>query len=211
MGNSHTTFMKMLIKLIAIGLVLAVCSADFDDTPVSEEMISEEAPELTLSQSPREWTPAPKTRPEKESAFDDVLSTTPDLDDPEDILTQNKARAGWWGHRHHPHRHNPHPHDPKFKKKMKRSTYSKGRKKKWNGRNFKKFKKKMKRSTYSKGRGRKKRGRKKRGRKSKKFKKKMKRSTYSKGRKKKWNGRNFKKFKKKMKRSTYSKGRKKRG
>merc|ERR1711904_215797 len=112
MGNSHTTFMKMLIKLIAIGLVLAVCSADFDDTPVSEEMISEEAPELTLSQSPREWTPAPKTRPEKESAFDDVLSTTPDLDDPEDILTQNKARAGWWGHRHHPHRHNPHHHNP---------------------------------------------------------------------------------------------------
>merc|ERR1712230_34218 len=189
--GEHTTFMKMLIKLIAIGLVLAVCSADFDDTPVSEEMISEEAPELTLSQSPREWTPAPKTRPEKESAFDDVLSTTPDLDDPEDILTQNKARAGWWGHRHHPHRHNPHHHVKKFKKKMKRSTYSKGRKKKWNGRNFKKFKKKMKRSTYSKGR---------------KFKKKMKRSTYSKGRKKKWNGRNFKKFKKKMKRSTYSKG-----
>merc|ERR1712230_178800 len=147
--GEHTTFMKMLIKLIAIGLVLAVCSADFDDTPVSEEMISEEAPELTLSQSPREWTPAPKTRPEKESAFDDVLSTTPDLDDPEDILTQNKARAGWWGHRHHPHRHNPHHHDPKkFKKKMKRSTYSKGRKKR--GR---------------KKRGRKKRGRKKRGRK----------------------------------------------
>merc|ERR1712144_64872 len=110
--GEHTTFMKMLIKLIAIGLVLAVCSADFDDTPVSEEMISEEAPELTLSQSPREWTPAPKTRPEKESAFDDVLSTTPDLDDPEDILTQNKARAGWWGHRHHPHRHNPHHHNP---------------------------------------------------------------------------------------------------
>merc|ERR1711959_126471 len=110
--GEHTTFMKMLIKLIAIGLVLAVCSADFDDTPVSEEMISEEAPELTLSQSPREWTPAPKTRPEKESAFDDVLSTTPDLDDPEDILTQNKARAGWWGHRHHPHRHNPHRHNP---------------------------------------------------------------------------------------------------
>merc|ERR1712182_146601 len=73
--------------------------------------------ELTLSQSPREWTPAPKTRPEKESAFDDVLSTTPDLDDPEDILTQNKARAGWWGHRHHPHRHNPHHHDPHEKKK----------------------------------------------------------------------------------------------
>merc|ERR1712149_56803 len=115
--GEHTTFMKMLIKLIAIGLVLAVCSADFDDTPVSEEMISEEAPELTLSQSPREWTPAPKTRPEKESAFDDVLSTTPDLDDPEDILTQNKARAGWWGHRHHPHRHNPHHHDPHEKKK----------------------------------------------------------------------------------------------
>merc|ERR1711985_181771 len=114
--GEHTTFMKMLIKLIAIGLVLAVCSADFDDTPVSEEMISEEAPELTLSQSPREWTPAPKTRPEKESAFDDVLSTTPDLDDPEDILTQNKARAGWWGHRHHPHRHNPHHHDPQKKK-----------------------------------------------------------------------------------------------
>merc|ERR1711904_427717 len=198
MGNSHTTFMKMLIKLIAIGLVLAVCSADFDDTPVSEEMISEEAPELTLSQSPREWTPAPKTRPEKESAFDDVLSTTPDLDDPEDILTQNKARAGWWGHRHHPHRHNPHHHVKKFKKKMKRSTYSKGRKKKWNGRNFKKFKKKMKRSTYSKGKGRKGKGRKKRGRKKRgrRFKKKMKRSTYSKGRKKKWNGRNFKKFKK---------------
>merc|ERR1711977_485071 len=205
--GEHTTFMKMLIKLIAIGLVLAVCSADFDDTPVSEEMISEEAPELTLSQSPREWTPAPKTRPEKESAFDDVLSTTPDLDDPEDILTQNKARAGWWGHRHHPHRHNPHHHVKKFKKKMKRSTYSKGRKKKWNGRNFKKFKKKMKRSTYSKGkgrkgkgrkkRGRKKRGRKKRGRKKRGRKKKMKRSTYSKGRKKKWNGRNFKKFKKK--------------
>merc|ERR1712025_204518 len=171
--GEHTTFMKMLIKLIAIGLVLAVCSADFDDTPVSEDMISEEAPELTLSQSPREWTPAPKTRPEKESAFDDVLSTTPDLDDPEDILTQNKARAGWWGHRHHPHRHNPHHHVKKFKKKMKRSTYSKGkgrkgkgRKKKWNGRKSKKFKKKMKRSTYSKGRkkrGRKKRGRKKRG------------------------------------------------
>merc|ERR1712025_326294 len=158
--GEHTTFMKMLIKLIAIGLVLAVCSADFDDTPVSEEMISEEAPELTLSQSPREWTPAPKTRPEKESAFDDVLSTTPDLDDPEDILTQNKARAGWWGHRHHPHRH-----VKKFKKKMKWSTYSKGRKKKWNGRNFKKFKKKMKRSTYSKGKGRKGKGRKKRGRK----------------------------------------------
>merc|ERR1711977_657227 len=118
------------------------------------------APELTLSQSPREWTPAPKTRPEKESAFDDVLSTTPDLDDPEDILTQNKARAGWWGHRH-----NPHHHVKKFKKKMKRSTYSKGRKKKWNGRNFKKFKKKMKRSTYSKGKGRKGKGRKKRGRK----------------------------------------------
>merc|ERR1711977_472086 len=205
--GEHTTFMKMLIKLIAIGLVLAVCSADFDDTPVSEEMISEEAPELTLSQSPREGTPAPKTRPEKESAFDDVLSTTPDLDDPEDILTQNKARAGWWGHRHHPHRHNPHHHVKKFKKKMKRSTYSKGRKKKWNGRNFKKFKKKMKRSTYSKGkgrkgkgrkkRGRKKRGRKKRGRKKRGRKKKMKRSTYSKGRKKKWNGRNFKKFKKK--------------
>merc|ERR1711939_497307 len=192
MGNSHTTFMKMLIKLIAIGLVLAVCSADFDDTPVSEEMISEEAPELTLSQSPREWTPAPKTRPEKESAFDDVLSTTPDLDDPEDILTQNKARAGWWGHRHHPHRHNPHHHV----KKIKRSTYSKGKGRKGKGR---------------KKRGRKKRGRKKRGRKSKKFKKKMKRSTYSKGRKKKWNGRNFKKFKKKMKRSTYSKGREKRG
>merc|ERR1712164_95334 len=115
--GEHTTFMKMLIKLIAIGLVLAVCSADFDDTPVSEEMISEEAPELTLSQSPREWTPAPKTRPEKESAFDDVLSTTPDLDDPEDILTQDKARAGWWGHRHHPHRHNPHHHDPHEKKK----------------------------------------------------------------------------------------------
>merc|ERR1712193_323172 len=198
--GEHTTFMKMLIKLIAIGLVLAVCSADFDDTPVSEEMISEEAPELTLSQSPREWTPAPKTRPEKESAFDDVLSTTPDFDDPEDILTQNKARAGWWGHRHHPHRHNPHHHVKKFKKKMKRSTYSKGkgrkgkgRKKKWNGRKSKKFKKKMKRSTYSKGR--KKRGRKKRGR------------------KKKWNGRKFRKFKKKMKRSTYSKGkgRKKRG
>merc|ERR1711985_154638 len=186
--GEHTTFMKMLIKLIAIGLVLAVCSADFDDTPVSEEMISEEAPELTLSQSPREWTPAPKTRPEKESAFDDVLSTTPDLDDPEDILTQNKARAGWWGHRHHPHRHNPHHHVKKFKKKMKRSTYSKGK-----GR---------------KGKGRKKKWN---GRKSKKFKKKMKRSTYSKGRKKKWNGRNFKKFKKKMKRSTYSKGRKKRG
>merc|ERR1711904_49301 len=203
MGNSHTTFMKMLIKLIAIGLVLAVCSADFDDTPVSEEMISEEAPELTLSQSPREWTPAPKTRPEKESAFDDVLSTTPDLDDPEDILTQNKARAGWWGHRHHPHRHNPHRHFKKFKKKMKRSTYSKGkgrkgkgRKKKWNGRKSKKFKKKMKRSTYSKGR--KKRGRKKRGRKKR-------------GRKKRWHGRKSKKFKKKMKRSTYSKGRKKRG
>merc|ERR1711985_10684 len=163
-------------------------------------MISEEAPELTLSQSPREWTPAPKTRPEKESAFDDVLSTTPDLDDPEDILTQNKARAGWWGHRHHPHRHNPHHHVKKFKKKMKRSTYSKGRKKKWNGRNFKKFKKKMKRSTYSKGKGRKGKGRKKRGRKKR-------------GRKKKWNGRKFRKFKKKMKRSTYSKGkgRKKRG
>merc|ERR1711904_588859 len=198
MGNSHTTFMKMLIKLIAIGLVLAVCSADFDDTPVSEEMISEEAPELTLSQSPREWTPAPKTRPEKESAFDDVLSTTPDLDDPEDILTQNKARAGWWGHRHHPHRHNPHHHVKKFKKKMKRSTYSKGRKKKWNGRNFKKFKKKMKRSTYSKGKGRKGKGRKKRGRK--------KRGRKKRGRKKKWNGRKSKKFKKKMKR-----GRKKRG
>merc|ERR1711959_669731 len=42
MGELHTTFMKMLIKLIAIGLVLAVCSADFDDTPVPEEMISEE-------------------------------------------------------------------------------------------------------------------------------------------------------------------------
>merc|ERR1711904_217968 len=91
-------------------------------TPVSEEMISEEAPELTLSQSPREWTPAPKTRPEKESAFDDVLSTTPDLDDPEDILTQNKARAGWWGHRHHPHRHNPHHHDPHEKKKQRRKS-----------------------------------------------------------------------------------------
>merc|ERR1711977_441349 len=147
--GEHTTFMKMLIKLIAIGLVLAVCSADFDDTPVSEEMISEEAPELTLSQSPREWTPAPKTRPEKESAFDDVLSTTPDIDDPEDILTRNKARAGWWGHRHHPHRHNPHHHFKKFKKKMKRSTYSKGKGRKGKGR---------------KKRGRKKRGRKKRGR-----------------------------------------------
>merc|ERR1712224_804560 len=79
-------------------------------------MISEEAPELTLSQSPREWTPAPKTRPEKESAFDDVLSTTPDLDDPEDILTQNKARAGWWGHRHHPHHHNPNESHMKKKK-----------------------------------------------------------------------------------------------
>merc|ERR1712149_167868 len=186
--GEHTTFMKMLIKLIAIGLVLAVCSADFDDTPVSEEMISEEAPELTLSQSPRGWTPAPKTRPEKESAFDDVLSTTPDLDDPEDILTQNKARAGWWGHRHHPHRHNPHHHVKKFKKKMKRSTYSKGK-----GR---------------KGKGRKKKWN---GRKSKKFKKKMKRSTYSKGRKKKWNGRNFKKFKKRGRKSTYSKGKGRKG
>merc|ERR1712188_24467 len=129
MGNSHTTFMKMLIKLIAIGLVLAVCSADFDDTPVSEEMISEEAPELTLSQSPREWTPAPKTRPEKESAFDDVLSTTPDLDDPEDILTQNKARAGWWGHRHHPHHHNPNESHMK-KKKESRSKFDEKKKKK---------------------------------------------------------------------------------
>merc|ERR1712188_267071 len=130
MGNSHTTFMKMLIKLIAIGLVLAVCSADFDDTPVSEEMISEEAPELTLSQSPREWTPAPKTRPEKESAFDDVLSTTPDLDDPEDILTQNKARAGWWGHRHHPHRHDPHEKKKKEeKKKESRSKFDEKKKK----------------------------------------------------------------------------------
>merc|ERR1712193_279485 len=150
----------------AVGLLLVVVIvSSFDST------VDEKAPELTLSQSPREWTPAPKTRPEKESAFDDVLSTTPDLDDPEGILTQNKARAGWWGHRHHPHRHNPHHHDPKkFSRKMKRSTYSKGkgRKKKWNGRKFKKFKKKMKRSTYSKGRkkrGRKKRGRKKRGRK----------------------------------------------
>merc|ERR1712193_186262 len=144
----------------AVGLLLVVVIvSSFDST------VDEKAPELTLSQSPREWTPAPKTRPEKESAFDDVLSTTPDLDDPEDILTQNKARAGWWGHRHHPHRHNPHHHVKKFKKKMKRSTYSKGRKKKWNGRNFKKFKKKMKRSTYSKGKGRKGKGRKKRGRK----------------------------------------------
>merc|ERR1712057_134880 len=125
--GEHTTFMKMLIKLIAIGLVLAVCSADFDDTPVSEEMISEEAPELTLSQSPREWTPAPKTRPEKESAFDDVLSTTPDLDDPEDILTQNKARAGWWGHRHHPHRHNPHHHNPHEKKKKEEKKESRSK------------------------------------------------------------------------------------
>merc|ERR1712224_1128982 len=126
--GEHTTFMKMLIKLIAIGLVLAVCSADFDDTPVSEEMISEEAPELTLSQSPREWTPAPKTRPEKESAFDDVLSTTPDLDDPEDILTQNKARAGWWGHRHHPHHHNPN--ESHMKKKESRSKFDEKNKKK---------------------------------------------------------------------------------
>merc|ERR1712057_52609 len=133
--GEHMTLMKMLIKLIAIGLVLAVCSADFDDTPVSEEMISEEAPELTLSQSPREWTPAPKTRPEKEGAFDDVLSTTPDLDDPEDILTQNKARAGWWGHRHHPHshnphRHNPHHHDPHEKKKKEMEKVKEIKKKK---------------------------------------------------------------------------------
>merc|ERR1712193_316469 len=92
-------------------------------------MISEEAPELTLSQSPREWTPAPKTRPEKESAFDDVLSTTPDLDDPEDILTQNKARAGWWGHRHHPHRHNPHHHDPHEKSKKDEKKKEKATKK----------------------------------------------------------------------------------
>merc|ERR1711937_697054 len=99
MGNSFKTF--------AVGLLLVVVIvSSFDST------VDEKAPELTLSQSPREWTPAPKTRPEKESAFDDVLSTTPDLDDPEDILTQNKARAGWWGHRHHPHRHNPHHHNP---------------------------------------------------------------------------------------------------
>merc|ERR1711937_1091677 len=104
MGNSFKTF--------AVGLLLVVVIvSSFDST------VDEKAPELTLSQSPREWTPAPKTRPEKESAFDDVLSTTPDLDDPEDILTQNKARAGWWGHRHHPHRHNPHHHDPHEKKK----------------------------------------------------------------------------------------------
>merc|ERR1711937_997536 len=162
MGNSFKTF--------AVGLLLVVVIvSSFDST------VDEKAPELTLSQSPREWTPAPKTRPEKESAFDDVLSTTPDLDDPEDILTQNKARAGWWGHRHHPHRHNPHHHDPhEKKKKMKRSTYSKGRKKKRNGRKFRKFKKKMKRSTYSKGKGHKGKGRK------------------GKGRKKKWNGRKSK-------------------
>merc|ERR1711990_841913 len=40
--NTAHDIMKMLMKLIAIGLVLAVCSAAFDDTPVSEEMISEE-------------------------------------------------------------------------------------------------------------------------------------------------------------------------
>merc|ERR1712010_302726 len=41
MGIPHN-IMQMFMKLIAIGLLLAVCSADFDDTPVPEEMISEE-------------------------------------------------------------------------------------------------------------------------------------------------------------------------
>merc|ERR1711881_507893 len=145
MGELHTTFMKMLIKLIAIGLVLAVCSADFDDTPVSEEMILEEV----------------------DSTPEDSLVETSDT-------ATNKA--GWWVRRRKPNLYRQIKKFSrkkkwngrkfkKFKKKMKRSTYSKGRKKKWNGRNFKKFKKKMKRSTYSKGKGRKGKGRKKRGRK----------------------------------------------
>merc|ERR1711937_1120574 len=50
MGGPHD-IMKMCMKLIAIGLILAVCSADLYDTPVPEEMISEEvdsAPEDSL-------------------------------------------------------------------------------------------------------------------------------------------------------------------
>merc|ERR1711881_147765 len=173
MGELHTTFMKMLIKLIAIGLVLAVCSADFDDTPVSEEMILEEV----------------------DSTPEDSLVETSDT-------ATNKA--GWWVRRRKP---NLYRQIKKFsRKKQQKAQPISPFSQKWNGRKFKKFKKKMKRSTYSKGRKKKWNGRKFR-----KFKTKMKRSTYSKGRKKKWNGRKFRKFKKKMKRSTYSKGRKKRG
>merc|ERR1711959_79232 len=137
--------MQMFMKLIAIGLLLAVCSADFDDTPVSEEMILEEV----------------------DSTPEDSLVETSDT-------ATNKA--GWWVRRRKP---NLYRQIKNFSRKRQQkaqpiSPFSQ----RWNGRKFKKFKKKMKRSTYSKGRkkrGRKKRGRKKRGRKkrwnSRKFKK----------------------------------------